>query len=262
MFADGSEGLAYQELSGSFQKVANLGKHILDNGGLICAIYIGGGSDEVAHTGTVAYSKGYSSLESFVKNCMKDMDDAESDAEMEYGVWFTSLDYKYIIIEAKLKETDIKVEYSYMGSLISVSIRLVNDCEGFSYLIDLVRKFGAEDFSQGVGADEPFWDASLKIFRRTFQLEETKTFFWTSYMSAEGDFIKYSLDVETADAVHYEILPKKMNQLTQILQEKMNQRYVQNPEVGCAYYLQHHSGLDLIALLKKHNLINQEIHSK
>lgn len=70
-------------------------------------------------------------------------------------------------------------------------------------------------------------------------------------MNEEGTITKYSLDVETAEDSHYEILPEKMDQLTQILQKKMNQKYLQNPAVSCAYYLQHHDGMDLLALLKE-----------
>lgn len=260
LFAHGKKELAYPELQWDFQIVANLGIHILDNGGLIRSIYIGGGSDEVSHTGAVAYSKGYGSLESFVENCMKDIDKAESDANSEYGSWFSFLDYKYITINAKIKETDIKAEYTNMGSRITVSISLENGSEGFPYLIDLVRKFGVEGYDLGVGADKILWDPSLKIFRRTYQLEETRTYFLSSYMNMEGDFTKYTLDVETADDSHYEILPKKMEKLTQILKEEMNQKYLRNPAVSCAYYLQHHNGQDLIALLRNYHLIDKEIH--
>ena len=70
-------------------------------------------------------------------------------------------------------------------------------------------------------------------------------------MNEEGKITKYSLDVETAEDSHYEILPEKMDQLTQILQKKMNQKYLRNPAVSCAYYLQHHDGMDLLALLKE-----------
>ncbi len=257
LFADGQEGLAYQELPWNFQIAANLGKHILDNGGLIRNIYIGGGSDEVAHTGAVAYSNGYSSLESFVENCMKDIDSAESGAGREYGIWFSSLDYKFINIYAKIKETDIKVEVSCFVSSITVSIPLENGSEGFPYLADLVSQFGTKDYDQGVGADKIYWDASLKIFQRTYQLEETRTYFLSSYMDVEGNFTKYSFDVETADNAHYEILPEKMEKLTQILKKEMNQKYLRNPAVSCAYYLQHHSGSDLITLLEKHHFIER-----
>ena len=251
LFPAGKEGLAYPELPWNFQVAANLGKHMLDTGGVIAGISIGGGSTEVSHTGAVAYHHFYAALESFVEKSMQDMEEAEREASMEYGSWFSGLDIKYIIIKAKRNETEIKVEVSCFVPQIWVEISLGHGGEGFAYLADLVREFGAEDFDRGVGADRVFWDSSQKTFRRTYQLEETRTFFLSSFMNEEGTITKYSLDVETAEDSHYEILPEKMDQLTQILQKKMNQKYLQNPAVSCAYYLQHHDGMDLLALLKE-----------
>ena len=252
LFPAGKEGLAYPELPWNFQVAANLGKHMLDTGGVITGISIGGGSTEVSHTGAVAYGKFYATLESFVEKSMQDMEEAEREADMEYGSWFTGLDFKYIIIKAKRNETEIKVEVSCFVPQIWVEISLGHGGEGFAYLADLVREFGAEDFDRGVGADRVFWDTSQKTFRRTYQLEETRTYFLSSFMNEEGTITKYSLDVETAEDSHYEILPEKMAQLTQILQKKMNQKYLRNPAVSCAYFLQHHDGMDLLALLKEY----------
>lgn len=260
LFAHGKEGLAYPELLGNFQITANLGKHILDTGGVIRGISVGGGIDEVSHTGAVAYSAGYQTLEAFVQNCMKDMDDAEAEAGREYGGWFSSLDFKYILIDAQIKQTAIKVEVSCFVPAITVSIRLGTGSEGFAYLIDLVRAFGAKGFHQGVGADELFWDGCQKVFRRTFQLEETRTFFWTSFMDAEGVFTKYVLDEETAEDSHYEISPGEIDRLKRLLQKETNQKYPRSPEESCAYYLQRHTGWELIALLKRHALIKREVH--
>ena len=252
LFPAGKEGLAYPELPWNFQVAANLGKHMLDTGGVITGISIGGGSTEVSHTGAVAYHHFYAALEFFVEKSMQDMEEAEREASMEYGSWFTGLDFKYIIIKAKRNETEIKVEVSCFVPQIWVEISLGHGGEGFAYLADLVREFGAEDFDRGVGADRVFWDSSQKTFRRTYQLEETRTFFLSSFMNEEGTITKYSLDVETAEDSHYEILPEKMAQLTQILQKKMNQKYLRNPAVSCAYFLQHHDGMDLLALLKEY----------
>ena len=252
LFPAGKEGLAYPELPWNFQVAANLGKHMLDTGGVITGISIGGGSTEVSHTGAVAYHHFYAALESFVEKSMQDMEEAEREASMEYGSWFTGLDFKYIIIKAKRNETEIKVEVSCFVPQIWVEISLGHGGEGFAYLADLVREFGAEDFDRGVGADRVFWDTSQKTFRRTYQLEETRTYFLSSFMNEEGTITKYSLDVETAEDSHYEILPEKMAQLTQILQKKMNQKYLRNPAVSCAYFLQHHDGMDLLALLKEY----------
>lgn len=251
LFSDGKEGLDYQELHGDFQVVANLGRHILDTGGLITGIYIGGGSTEISHTGALAYDKSYSTLEAFVENSMEDMVTAESEAEKEYGIWFTGLDYKFIDINAKIKGIDIKVTVSWFTSSIIVRFRLEKGSEGFYYLTDLVSRFGAEDFHKGVGADKLYWNPTQRIFQRTYQLEETGTVFLTSYMNEEGIFTKYILDVGTADDVYSEILPEKMEQLTRILNEEINQTYLNNPAVSCAEYLQRHNVQDLIALLSK-----------
>ena len=260
LFPAGKEGLAYPELPWNFQVAANLGKHMLDTGGVIAGISIGGGSTEVSHTGAVAYHHFYAALESFVEKSMQDMEEAEREASIEYGSWFTGLDFKYIIIKAKRNETEIKVEVSCFVPQIWVEISLGHGGEGFAYLADLVREFGAEDFDRGVGADRVFWDSSQKTFRRTYQLEETRTFFLSSFMNEEGTITKYSLDVETAEDSHYEILPEKMDQLTQILQKEMNQKYPRNPAVSCAYFLQHHDGMNLLALLKECRLIDKEFH--
>lgn len=256
LFQNGKEDLFYEDLQWDFQIAANFGKHIIDIGGVITKILIGGGSTEISHTGAVAYGNLYTTFESFIANSMDDLMVADSEAANEYGSWFTGLNYEYIIIFAKIKETDIKVKVANFN-IIEVSIGLETASEGFSYLIDVVRRFGKENYDKGVGADKLSWDASLKIFRRTYQLDETRTWFLSSYMNVKGKFIKYSLD-ETKHDSHYEILPENMDKLSQILKEEMNQRYLNNPSVSCAYYLQHHSGRDLIALLKKYNLIDKE----
>ena len=255
LFSEKKEDLAYPELPWAFRKAANLGKHILDMGGLITYISIGGGCSEISHTGTEAYGNSYGTLDSFVENCLKDIDKAEEEARKTYGYWFSSLDYKDIIIHAKIKETDITVDVSCFVQWITVKFPLGHGSEGFAYLTDLVQQFGAKNYDQGIGADRIDWDSSLKIFRRTYQLEESRTYFLSSYMDEEGNFTKYSFDVETADDSHYEILPEKMEQLVQILKVAMNERYIRNPAAGCAEYLQHHSGLDLIELLKNYQLI-------
>lgn len=260
LFPEKKENLAYPELPWDFRKAANLGKHILDMDGLITCISIGGGCSEISHTGHEAYGNSYGTLESFVENSMRDIDEAEEKASEMYGSWFTSLDYKDIIIHAKIKETDITVDVSCFVQWITVKFRLGHGSEGFAYLTDLVRQFGAKNYDQGIGADRIAWDSSLKIFRRTYQLEESRTYFLSSYMDEEGNFTKYSFDVEMADDSHYEILPEKMKQLAQILKVAMNQKYICNPAAGCAEYLQHHSGLDLIELLKNNQLIEKEFH--
>jgi len=52
--------------------------------------------------------------------------------------------------------------------------------------------------------------------------------------------------------IFYEISPEKADRLARLLQKKT--------EAGCACYLQHHTGWDLIALLKEHDCIKRELH--
>lgn len=258
LFPDGKKGLDYQELQWDFQVTANIAKHILDFGGMVKRISILGGCTEIYHTGTVGYGNSYSTLESFVEKSMEDIEAAENEAGQQYGMWFTGLDCGDLNIDAEIKETDIKVRISFLS--VRISIGLENTAQGFLYLVDFANKFGAEDFDRGVGKDKIFWDSSMKIFRRSYQLEESRTMFLTSYMNEKGDFTKYSVDVETADDSHYEILPENMDKLTQILKEKLSQKYLQSPSVSCAYYLQYHSGGELIALLREYDLIDSEFH--
>lgn len=115
---------------------------------MITHISIGGGCSEISHTGNVAYENSYSTLDSFVENSMRDIDEAEEKAGEMYGSWFSSLDYKDIIIYAKIKETDITVDVSCFVHWITVKFRLGHGTEGFSYLTDLVRQFGAKNYDQ------------------------------------------------------------------------------------------------------------------
>ena len=62
-------------------------------GGLINRISIGGGCSEASHTGTVAYGNSYGSLEAFVENSMRDIDEAEEEARKMYGSLFSGLDF-------------------------------------------------------------------------------------------------------------------------------------------------------------------------
>lgn len=254
LFPNGKEGLAYPELQWDFQIAANLGRHLLDLGGQITRISIGGGSTEVSHTGSVAYGHTYGTLESFVATCMDDLEEAEQEASLEYGGWFSSLSYEYIVMFATIKEAEIRV--SVTGWTVEVSIVLENSSAGFSYLVELVKRFGNEDSNQKVGADRIFWDAEQKIFRRTYQLEETKTWFFSSYMNEKGEFVRCSLDGSAGENAHYDIPPEKLKQLVQMLKKEMPQeRYLPNPAVGFAAYLQYYEAAELIELLKRHDMI-------
>lgn len=243
----GSEGLAYPDLPRNFQLAANLGQHILDLGGQVTGISIGGGSTEVSHTGTVAYGNYYSTLDAFAERCMADLDAAEAEAQAKYGIWFSSLDYASIRLQAALRETELTVDVSCFAPMVTVRFGLGTGPTGFWYLIQLVRRFGRPDYDQGVGADRPCWDEAQALFQRTYQLDAAGTWSLRSDMTAEGDFVRYQLDGED---IHRAIPPEQMAQLVEVLEAEMPEKYLPAPAVACARYLQHHDGQALLALLE------------
>lgn len=78
----------------------------------MCYTRIGGGSDEVRHTGAVAYSAGYTSAQRFIDNAESDYLRADDEAGTEYGSWFTGLNYSYIRQEYVLENITIRIEYT------------------------------------------------------------------------------------------------------------------------------------------------------
>lgn len=243
----GSEGLAYPDLPRNFQLAANLGQHILALGGQVTGISIGGGCTEVSHTGTVAYGNHYPTLDAFAERCMADLEAAEAEAEAKYGIWFSSLDYHSILLQATLRETELMVEVGCFAPAVTVRFGLGTGPTGFWYLTELIRRFGRPDYGRGVGADRPFWDEAQALFQRTYQLDEAGTWSLRSDMTAEGDFVRYQLDGEE---VRCAIPPEQMAQLVEVLQAEMPEKYLPAPAVACARYLQHHDGQELIALLE------------
>lgn len=243
----GAEGLAYPDLPRNFQLAANLGQHILALGGQVTSISIGGGCTEVSHTGTVAYGNHYATLDAFADRCMADLDTAEAEAQAKYGIWFSSLDYASILLQATLRETELTVDVSCFAPMVTVRFGLGTGPTGFWYLTQLVQRFGRPDYDRGVGADRPCWDEAQALFQRTYQLDEAGTWSLRSDMTAEGDFVRYHLDGE---AVRCAIPPEKMDALVQVLKAEMPERYLPTPAVACARYLQHHDGQELLALLE------------
>lgn len=243
----GAEGLAYPDLPRNFQLAANLGQHILALGGQVTGISIGGGCTEVSHTGTVAYGNHYATLDAFTERCLADLEAAEAEAKAKYGIWFSSLDYHDILLQATLRETALRVEVSCFAPEVTVRFDLGTGSTGFWYLTELIRRFGRPDYDRGMGADRPCWDEAQALFRRTYQLDEAGTWSLRSDMTADGQFIGYRLEGE---AVRCAIPPEKMDALVQVLTAEMPERYLPSPAVACARYLQHHSGRDLAALLE------------
>lgn len=144
-------------------------------GGQVTGISIGGGCTEVSHTGTVAYGNHYSTLDAFTERCLADLEAAEAEAKAKYGIWFSSLDYHDILLQATLRETALRVEVGCFAPAVTVRFDLGTESTGFWYLTELVRRFGRPDYDRGAGADRPFWDEAQALFQRTYQLDEAGT---------------------------------------------------------------------------------------
>ena len=83
-----------------------------DHGWEMKLTHIGGGSDEVRHTGAVAYGASYRTLKNLVENCESDYLRADDEAGTEYGSWFSSLNYSFIRQEFVLDDVTVRIEYS------------------------------------------------------------------------------------------------------------------------------------------------------
>ena len=83
-----------------------------DHGWEMKLTLIGGGSDEVRHTGAVAYGASYRTLQKLVENCESDYLRADDEAGTEYGGWFTGLNYSFIRQEFVLDDTPLRIEYA------------------------------------------------------------------------------------------------------------------------------------------------------
>ncbi len=86
-----------------------ISEYLLSNGFRFIRADVGGGVDEVSHTGAVAYDAEYTSFESFRDNFDSDYDQADAEATEKYGQWFSHLNYEYIAVEYAIEETHIKI---------------------------------------------------------------------------------------------------------------------------------------------------------
>jgi hypothetical protein len=257
LFTGPKEEYAYPEFPWTFQVAANLAKHILDEGGSIQSIDIGGGCDEVSHTGAVAYLNSYGTLDAFVQNSMKDMKTAEREARMKYAGWFSGLDYSFIKVNSKIKDTEIRLEVDCLGFMIYVGIQLGKGADGFLYLESLVHAFGAKNYEKGVGADRIRWVPVLNVFQRSYQLDEEGMVFLTSCMDDNGIFTNYRLDIKRQKDERYELVPEKIQDLLKLLKAEMPDNYFPNLSVACVRYLSEHTVRELIALLEKFQFIEE-----
>lgn len=72
--------------------------------------HVGGGVDEIYHTGAKAYEAEYIDFASFRDNYFTDKHEAEEKAENDYGQWFTGLDYHFIEVELKKQSLTIRMK--------------------------------------------------------------------------------------------------------------------------------------------------------
>ena len=73
---------------------------------------IGGGSDEVSHTGAVAYGGHYDNLQDFIQTAPENYRKAEEHATELYGTWFTGLNWFYIVMSCKRGGSRVTVDIS------------------------------------------------------------------------------------------------------------------------------------------------------
>ena len=87
-------------------------------------LWIGGGSDEVSHTGAVAYGGTYSSLDDFIANALANYNRAVEEARSEYGPWFSSLNWFYIVLTCVRGGSKVSVD---IGSICNVELAWESD---------------------------------------------------------------------------------------------------------------------------------------
>lgn len=145
LFPKGMTDLAFPEMFRDFRIVANLCRHILDLGGTVSYISIGGGSTDVTDTGTVAYDQIYHSAEDYFQNCKADWDAAHQEARKEYGSWYSGLDYHDFYVLASLNGANISLRLEDCRTLWVEISRNAEEAADF-YRRELLRRFGAEGF--------------------------------------------------------------------------------------------------------------------
>lgn len=93
--------------------------------------YVGGGCNEISHTGEVAYSTQYTNFEDFRDNFDRDLEKAEAEAREKYSGWGVSLNYGYIA--AHLKKEDITVSALVEQRTVAITWKgLTEECIGLT----------------------------------------------------------------------------------------------------------------------------------
>ncbi|MBQ8264538.1 MAG: hypothetical protein IJY96_07175 [Oscillospiraceae bacterium] len=160
---------------------------------------IGGGSDEVSHTGAVAYHASFDTLDSFVYQVDEHYRNAAADAAADYRGWFTGLDYNFIIMDFKKPGCSLRVHWhSRIKFIFSFDVRFLEG-ERLSRMHDYL--FAGK---HAVFADTLRYDRSMHKLRQVIQLDADRRFFLSTFVGENGCVEKLSLDVEEANDRHYE----------------------------------------------------------
>ncbi len=97
---------------------------------------IGGGVDEISHTGDKSYSADYESFEEFRDNFDKDLAQATEEAQKAYGGWVSSLNYGFILAELEkesitfnviISERQVRISWSNLDKEQFVLVDMVNE---------------------------------------------------------------------------------------------------------------------------------------
>lgn len=94
-----------------------ISEFLLEKGFVFQEALVGGGIDEVSHTGTKAYHARYTRFETFRDECEKDIALAAEKIEKEYHSWAT-IDYRFILVQFKRSETEVIVEIGESKSML------------------------------------------------------------------------------------------------------------------------------------------------
>lgn len=194
-----------------------------------CGASIGGGADEVSHTGHVAYRARFYTLDDFVYNADEHYRNAAADAAAEYGGWFSALNYSYIVMDFKKPGCRLRVDWSYdIEFIFSYDISFLEAeslCRIHEYLFQP---------KSSVFADRLSYDSLLHKLRHTLQLDEQGLFFLSTFVTENGELEKTVLDIEDASDRHYEFSAEAAAAFAAALQKELGKKRPALPYLAAA----------------------------
>lgn len=101
-----------------------LSDYLLKKGFTFVKAEIGGGVDEISHTGSIAYEAKYTDFEKFRNGFENDLETFKENARIEYGGWACSPDYNYI--NATLKRGKLSVSALLLLKQMSIVLEWKN----------------------------------------------------------------------------------------------------------------------------------------